>query len=209
MQTDHYTLYPTPIPLYNIFMAKSAPLFNIDLLHPQGESQKILVKLLGWLLSAGRYIIIFVEILVLSAFLARFKLDADIANVKEAVDLQIPVIESLKSEEALIRKIHFQLATIKNLRQGGTDYKISITKIANQTPAGVTLTTLSFEEEEGKVNIKMTGTALNNPELSTFVLGLKEDDFPDVSIASINLERGLINFSLTASIPKAGGEKSS
>lgn len=189
-------------------MAKSVLSFNIDLLHPQGESQKILVKLLGWLLSSGRYIIIFVEILVLGAFLARFKLDADIASVKEAIDLQIPVIESLKSEEALIRKTHFQLATIKDLHQGGSDYETILTKIANQTPAGVILSNLSFEKDNDKINIKMSGTALNNQELSTFVLGLKQDDFSEVNLSSVNLERGLVNFSLTASVAQGGGKRS-
>lgn len=189
-------------------MAKPAPLFNIDLLRPQGESQKLLVKLLGWLLSAGRYIIIFVEILVLLAFAARFKLDADIANVKEQVDLQIPVIDSLKSEEALIRKTHFQLATIKDLRQGELEYGDVLTNIANQTPTGVSLTNLNFEQDKDQVNVKMTGVALNDQELSTLVFGLKEAKFLDVAIASVNLERGLINFTLTASLPRRGGKSS-
>lgn len=173
-------------------------LINLDLLKPQGEPQKLLVKALRWILSSGRFIIIFVEILVLGAFLFRFKLDADIAQTKEAIDEQIPFIESLKSDEDLIRSTQFQIATVQSIREGNPEYSLILQKIALQTPDGVTLGSLTLQKEVGKLDIKISGTASTNGELSSFIVGLKkETSFQDINLTSANLEQGLVNFSLT------------
>ncbi|MBI4036464.1 PilN domain-containing protein [Candidatus Daviesbacteria bacterium] len=176
-------------------------LIYLNILHPQGEPQKLLLNIFRWLLSAGRYLIILVEAIVLAAFLLRFKLDADIATTKEAIEEQVPFVESLKSDENLIRQTQFQLVTIKDLRQKSPAYVEVIKKIAQQTPNGVTVNNLNIERQVGKVNLKITGTSLNNSELSSFVLGLRQDKtFADTNLTSVSLDQGLINFSIQASV---------
>ncbi len=53
---------------------------HLNLLKPQSNPEQLPIKLFRWLLLSGRYIFVFVEALVLIAFAARFKLDADIAT---------------------------------------------------------------------------------------------------------------------------------
>ncbi len=172
---------------------------NLDLLRPQGRNPKLTTKLLQWLLSAGRYLIVFVEIIVLGAFLIRFKLDADIAATKESIDQQVPYIKSLKTEEDAIRQIQFQLTTIKSIKQKTTDYKTIFKKIANQTPAGVTISSINLEQQGPKTNLKIAGTSKNNADLSTFVSGLKtEKSFSEVNLLSAGLEEGSIDFAISA-----------
>src|SRR2546425_990488 len=89
---------------------------NLDLLKPQSEPQRVALKAFKWLLSSGRLLVIFTEILVLAAFLFRFKLDADLQSTKEAIEQQIPYIQSQSGDENLIRQTQFQLSSIKNLR---------------------------------------------------------------------------------------------
>ena len=55
---------------------------KLNLLHTQGLPEKLPVKFLKWLVNYGRYIVVLVEIIVLVAFVARFKLDADLAEIK-------------------------------------------------------------------------------------------------------------------------------
>jgi len=178
---------------------------HLNLLKPQGEPQKIVVKLISWALSIGRYIVIFVEILVLAAFLSRFKLDADIQTAKESIEAQIPFVESLKPDEIIIRQTQLQLATIKNIKAESPNYGVILDKIAAQTPNGVIIRNLAIEKSAGKLNITMSGSAQNNNELTTFILGLKEDQsFSDVNVTNAGLEQNLIQFSVVASVNIAG-----
>src|SRR3989344_1083063 len=109
---------------------KSKIAITLDLLKPQSNPQKIPIKILHWLLSTGRYIFIFVEIIVLAAFFARFKLDADLAAKKDIIEEQIPYIESLKSYEILIRQTQLKLSTIKAFYATQPDYTQILKKIA-------------------------------------------------------------------------------
>lgn len=186
-------------------MPKPKKLFlNIDLLKPQSEPQKLLVQAFKWTLSAGRFLIIFVEIIVLAAFLVRFKLDTDMADNKDAISQQLPFLEALKADEVLIRQTQSQLATLKDLKSKRLDFVSVMDKISAQTPSGITVTTLSIETGS-KSGLKMTGKAQNNDQLSTLLYGLRSDSFfSDVNLDSINLDQGLISFSLSASINLGG-----
>lgn len=180
---------------------------NLDLLKPQSNPEKIFVKLLRWLLSSGRYIFIFVEALVLLAFIARFKLDADLAANKEAIEQQIPFIESLKPYEYLIRQTQFKLTTINSFRLTYLDYPAVLKKIADQTPDGVKITGLNMEKDVAQIAINLSGQAKNNNDLAVFLAGLKQDRFfENISITSIGFEKGSLNFSLSFGVKSFGGK---
>lgn len=183
-------------------MPKASPklLVNLDLLKPQSSPQKLPVKLVRWLLSTGRFIFVFVEGLVLLAFIFRFKLDADIASRKEAIEEQIPYIESLRPVEILIRQTQLKLSTIAGFNQNSADYPQILKKISSQTPTGVKIISLSLERSVNKITVQMHAQATSNNDLITFLLGMREDQyFADVNLASVGLEQGIIRFTLSAS----------
>lgn len=192
--------------MYNVSMPKNKKIsLNIDLLRPQGEPQKIPVRLLHWILSAGRYLIIIVEIVVLAAFVSRFKLDNDLAETKDEIDLKAPFVQALKPDEILVKKLKFQLTSIRDLKGRQTDFVSILDNIAAQTPGGVTLSNLAFENSPGSVQVKITGNAQNNDQLATLVYGLKSGtNFQDVNIASIGLDKGLINFTINCKVTMIG-----
>ncbi len=189
-------------------MAKKLPKLGIhlNLLKPQSNPEKIFVKLVRWLLSTGRYIFIFVEGVVLLAFISRFKLDADIASKKEAIDQQIPYIESLKSYEVTIRQTQLKLSTIDTIKSSSPNFADILKRIANQTPGSVKVISINFQKEASLVKIQLNGQSQNNNDLSVFTSGLKQDqNFSDVNITSIGLEKGLINFSISANFKQTLG----
>lgn len=193
--------------MYNVFMPKIEKQIklSIDILRPQSEPKKIAIKLIQWVLSAGRYLIIFVEILVLTAFVSRFKLDNDISENQDEIDAKIPFVQSFKGNEAIIRKFQSQINFIRNLKPNRTDYIGFMDKIAAQTPGGITLSNMNFTGSAGKISLKLTGIAQNNDQLSTFVFGLKSDpSFSGVNLGSISLDQGLINFSIDLEITGKG-----
>jgi len=173
---------------------------HLNLLKPQSNPEKLLLKLFHWLLSTGRYLFVFVEAIVLIAFVARFKLDADLAAKKEAIEEQIPYIESLKPYEILIRQTQLKLSTIDTVRKDSLDYSIILKKIADQTPLNVKLTSINIEKNVGNATIRINGQTQINSDLTSFMAGLKGDNsFESVNITSVGLEQGIITFTIEAS----------
>ncbi len=179
--------------------AKTRSSISPNLLKPQSNPEKLPVRLLRWLLSSGRYIFIFVEAVVLIAFGARFKLDADLASKKEAIEAQIPFIESLKPYEILIRQTQLKLSAISNIKKTNIDWPIILKKIADQAPSGLKINTLNLEKNVASATISINGEAQTNNDLSTFVAGLKEDNtFSKVNLVSVSLESEIIKFTVEA-----------
>lgn len=173
---------------------------NLDLLKPQSEPQRVALKLFKWLLSSGRFLVIIVEVLVLVAFLIRFKLDADLASTKEAIEQQVPYIESLAADEVLIRQTQFQLSSIRHIRSDSVDLAEVIKKIASKTPSSIILKTIQLQKDD-KMNIKINGSAGENSAVASFMAGLKsETSFTDLNLADVSIEGNNINFTITFSL---------
>jgi hypothetical protein len=188
---------------------KHAPLkLRVDLLHPQSNPEKIYVTFTKWLLSTGRYILVFVELLVLIAFLSRFKLDAEIASTKEAIDNQLPYIESLQAEEVNIRKTQLKLSSIKANGQTNTDYINLLKKISEKVPTDVQITNITLTKDLGKITIQIRGNARNNIDLNSMINAIKTDtSFKEVSLSGVGLDEGLITFSISSSTNIGQGGK--
>src|SRR5687768_12697100 len=102
----------------------SAPIKNLlktNLLVRSSDRLKFHVKLLKWLLSSGRYIVIIVEMVVIGAFVYRYKLDADLVSLQEEIVQQSAYVQSLKRDEDLIRLTQFQLSSIKTAKAADLD----------------------------------------------------------------------------------------
>ncbi len=184
---------------------------NLNLLKPQSRPERLPVKIFSWLIFSGRYIFVFVEALVLIAFAARFKLDADIAAKKEAIEEQIPYIESLKPYEILIRQTQLKIATVDSIKTSAQDFPIIFKKIADQVPASVIVTAINIERNLNNATIHINGQTQNNSDLANFISGLKEDStFSNIDLASIGLEQGIIKFTIdvSANTISLGGKSS-
>lgn len=185
--------------------ARNPLIIKLNLLKPQSNPEKILIKLVRWLLSSGRYIFIFVEALVLVAFIARFKLDADLAAKKEAIEEQIPYIESLSSYEILIRNTQAKLATIDSIKKNSTNWSEIFKKIADQVPASVKINSIRMEKGVGSTTLHIIGQTQINSDITNFVAGLRENpNFTNTTVASLSLEENVIKFTIDAAAKIAG-----
>lgn len=175
---------------------------NLNLLHPQGIPLKLPAKILKWLLSFGRYIGIIVEILVLVTFAARFKLDADLADINEKINQQIPFIENLKTQEQLVKQTQFKIAVIKKNLNLSPSWQNILDKLSAQIPKGTTLNSLSFDHSKtSELQFKMVGLASSNNDLAILLNGLKkEPTFKDIHLAALNLDDSGLNFTITGAV---------
>ncbi|OGE18587.1 hypothetical protein A3J19_01325 [Candidatus Daviesbacteria bacterium RIFCSPLOWO2_02_FULL_41_8] len=184
-------------------MPKTKPKLTIhlDLLKPQSNPEKITVKLLRWLLSSGRYLFVVVNALVLIAFGTRFKMDADLVTKKEAIEEQIPYVESLKPYEILIRETQLKLSTIDNIKTNSLDWPATLKKIADQTPVSVTITSISIKKDVDAATLSIAGQTKFSRDLTDIITGLKEEKiFSNVNLTSVESEEESINFTVSASV---------
>lgn len=183
---------------------------DLNLLKPQSNPEKLPVKLVHWLLSSGRYIFVLVNALVLIAFGARFKLDADLAEKKVAIEEQIPYIESLKPYEILIRETQLKLSTIDAVKKSSLDWAATLKKIADQTPVNVKIIGINMKKDVGAATLSIAGETPLSRDLTSFVAGLKEEeDFSEVNLTSAELEQGIIKFTINASAKLVGSKEKS
>ena len=101
-------------------------------------------KFLKWSLTAGRYIIILTEMVVIGAFLSRFKLDKDLSDLTEAINGKKAILEALASTEKTFRKTQSNL----EIAQKAINTKPKTLDLWNETvqtmPPEIILTTASF-----------------------------------------------------------------
>lgn len=182
-------------------------LFKVNLLIHKGEQIKLYVKLIRWMLSSGRYIIVFVEIIVISAFIYRYKLDAELDDLQEKIKEQIPYLQSLKNDETLIRQTQLKLSTVKQVRKESPDFAQTILDIAKITPKTIKLTTINLDRTQSfpKTNLLITGQTPSNVELSAFLKALKNNPkFTGINLTNISFE-GQTVFTIVGSLNSQGG----
>ncbi len=176
---------------------------NINLLYPQGIPLKLPTKILKWLLSFGRYIGIIVEILVLVTFAARFKLDADLADVNEKINQQIPAIENRAKDEQNIRLLQFKLTAAKKGFDQVPNWQNILNNLSAQIPKGTIFTNISFERAKNSADLqfKIVGTASSNSDLAILLNGLKsQPSFQNVNLVSLNLDDTGLSFSIIGAV---------
>src|SRR3989344_8107024 len=86
---------------------------SINLIIKEKTQENLSGQFLNWALTYGRYIIIVIQIVVLSVFFMRFKLDRDRTDLKESVSQKKGLVESISDMEKEINRVHKRLSDIK------------------------------------------------------------------------------------------------
>lgn len=181
-------------------------LLKINLLVHKGEQIKLETRLLKWILSSGRYILIMVEIVTISALVYRYKLDADLAAIQEQISKQIPYIQSLSADELAIKQMQFQLSGIKQLKGTQISYAETLVEIAKMTPKSIKLTNIALDKTHSfpKTILTINGQTPSNLELSAYIRALKANPlFAEITLTNISFE-GLTTFTITGSLSGKG-----
>lgn len=140
-------------------------------------------RFLKWALSTGRYIIILTELVVIVAFLSRFKLDKNLSDLGEAIAGRQTLLEASSNTENLLRltQARLDIATTK-LKTQFIPSEI-MEKINNSLTGGVILNTLSIS----KSGLSLTATTVSENDIGRIVTELSNDlafkaiDLTDIS----------------------------
>lgn len=175
---------------------------SLNLLYPQGISQKIYVRFAKWLVSYGRFIVVIVEVVVVACFVFRFKLDNELIGLKEEINNQVQFLEQFEELEKEANHIHQRLRLIKQTFSYTDQHSKLLKIIASQTPINTTLTNVSFDESEEQANVlvfKLTGKTENNVEITGFLQNLKKEDKPlkDITLVNITFDNGTLIYTIS------------
>lgn len=178
---------------------------SLNLLHPKETPSKLPERFLKWLITYGRFIVILVEVIVVGAFLTRFKLDADLDTLKNKINQDLPYVEGLSIDEALIKQAQTKIALIDKTYLNDDKWQEAVVEISAQIPGSITFTGLSLEEKDEKsVNFKISGTTLSNSDLGIFLNNLRSlDNFSEINLTGITFDQQQIVFTITGSKSKS------
>ncbi len=154
-------------------------------------------KFLQWALTYGRYIIIGTEIVVLLAFIARFKLDRDRADLREEIAQKEAIVSANHEFEEEIRHIQNRLTQIKALKTDQKKMTTILGRIEQQTPPEVTFSSLTLNDTEIKIAVHTLSTA----GLTQFITNLRLSPFfTKVIVDRVQQQETGIIFSVSAQL---------
>ncbi len=178
----------------------AAPKGKIELLPQEEWETTFFGKVLKWLLTVGRYIVILTELIVILAFLSRFKLDHDLTNLNEDIGQKQAVIQSLADFEADFLFFQKQLLGTKDLRDEQLKTSLLLGEISELTPIDIAFSDLNVKDDKANFNAE----ALSEAGLATFIRNLKRSPhFSNLSIDSLGIDPGKgagISFSMKTEI---------
>lgn len=174
----------------------------VNLIPEEEVNKRRWEKFLKWVLTVGRYIIIGTEIIVMTAFLFRFKLDHDLITLSDEVKSKKQLIESFGNLETKTRNLQSYLATIKKIQDQSPSYVNMINSLSTITPYDVIFSQIRVSENQ----IKLSATAISLGGFSSFLENLKlSKDFKDINLERVKRGSSGIEFSLQFSYQ--GGQK--
>lgn len=161
-----------------------------------------------WALSAGRYIIILTEIVVISAFFSRFYFDQQMSELTDAVNNKTLILKATAGIEQNFRQVQSRLMGIKKRLDKTVSMGELLESVARVRPVGVSLVSVQMSEDvEGERKMQLRARATNEQDVGTFVRLLANEANSDgiktwqnIILGSIESVEGIdkVEFILTA-----------
>lgn len=136
-----------------------------------------------WLLSIGRYIIIFTELAVIIAFVIRFKIDFDLNKLYENIEIKKETVSRQAEFEKEFRTLQEKLLTIQEISKSRFTPQLAIQELEQITPKTVSLTSFSFAGND----VSIEGRAYSSTGLASFAYRLAQSGhFTNTQIGEIS-----------------------
>lgn len=136
---------------------------RVNLLPPTEFEQSFWGKFLKWSITSGRYIIIVTELIVILAFLSRFKLDADIADLNSEISGKKNVLDAQIPFETNFLTIQSRLQAAETLMKSKLNGGEKIDLVIQDVPVEVKLT---------KMQVTRAGTLVEAATLNEKAMGI-------------------------------------
>ena len=155
--------------LYLVSSTMAAQHNDFNLIPTSQFESSLAGRLLRWLLTSFRFLVIFVEIIVIIGFVARFWLDMQHSQLDDEITQAQELLTAYLPFEKDFRHTQKQLETLKNTNDQANKLSQLLTIITQSLPNDATL--LSFNQSTGVIEI--TATAIEEKSISQFLVNLR------------------------------------
>ena len=156
---------------------------EINLLPKEPWESGILGQFIPWTLSVGRYVVVFVELIVISAFLYRFGLDRKLTDLNEKIKQKQAVVSSYGDLEAKFKQVQRQLQKIKATDEASVKIDEVLDHISQITPADAAYDSITINQKE----VSLQGKVLSEAGLATLLTQAQASkEFGDVSLENVS-----------------------
>lgn len=170
---------------------------SINFLEPVYSPTDVWSNAYIWLVNVGKYLLIFVEIIVLGVFASRFFLDKTNNDLTDSINNNVSMLsnDSWKQNAILYENYQTLFVDVKKIKDAQEITSTNISELINGVPSSLNIQTFSYSE--GKVGFYITSTNLeavknyetalrNNPSYSDVRFTIsKESSNLDVRISFV------------------------
>lgn len=171
---------------------------QINLLPERGFEQTTTGRILNWILSSFRVIVIITEIIVMIAFLSRFWLDAQNTDLTEEIQQKQAVLSASKDFDKEFKDTQKRLEILKNLTKGETVVSKSLSTLRSYLPDDIFLSTISFSKEA----LRIEGLSPNERSVQQLIVNLESTQiFREVVLIELRSDQNntsLLKFTIQA-----------
>jgi Tfp pilus assembly protein PilN len=146
-------------------------------------------RTLQWALSAGRYIVMFTELIVVLSFVTRFYLDRQVTDLNQRILVQQNTIESYGTFEQEFRDVQQKIEQYQQIEQ--TENIVDVFPALSQViPSGVELQELAIYPDK----VAISGVVLSQRSLNLLINNLQlSPNFTNVVVNTIESTGTTVN----------------
>jgi len=156
---------------------------EINLLPEKGFESTTTGRILAWILTTFRVIVIVTEIIVMIAFLSRFWLDAQNSDLNEQIQQKQAVLSASLNFERQFKLTQKRLNIFNILTSSKEDYPAYMKSVSESVPSDVILTEIILTPK----TIELSGFTPNEKSIQQLSANLNSrNNFSGFSVSKIN-----------------------
>jgi len=164
---------------------------EISLLPREEDLNSPTARFLRWATTVGRYVIVFTELIVISAFISRFWLDRKNADLSEVIRQQKAILETTKTFEKDFSLLKQRLDKIKLFYAQQPLYDQNLSSLVKSTPPQIVYDNLIISrDQDDRVSVIASLSSSSETAIVDFITNLILN--PDIQKVDVkNIEKKL------------------
>lgn len=170
---------------------------NLSINLSQKRKPQILDQFIQWAMITGRFIVIIIEVIALSAFIYRFGIDKQLIDYNDRIIQEQNIVNLLKKQESSYKNLQERLDLSKNIMFYQAQNIQIYNNIENLIPPDMDIQTFVFNFN----NIRLVASSQSPKSISNFISNLKNySEIKSVSIDNIQNQTSQTNINITLTI---------
>ena len=170
---------------------------SINLFNQETSTNSPWNRIIMWITTYGRYIMVTTELIVLIAFASRFSLDRKLSDLKENIMEKQEILEVNVDLEKEIRATQEKIGAVKQLIRGQSVPVDTLISVQTLLPSGTYLESLTIDKDKVTSNMIADSSDSFTKFLANFSVSKK---LTSVEIGRIGKKLTGIQFTVTAKI---------